>query len=337
MGTYSIISIMKERFREKIIKTKQLIAVLALGASLALSACGEIRTTSTIPLPPQTPTRPLLVPEIKPTLTPKPEVNKNIVNFKFTQGFENAIKPYGIQGELLREIITKTGNRYAEKYGCSLNLITIDVTDVSTIKVLPDGKMQYDADSSIRGNIKLPVKDFITLFTNNEKVIFWANLGKELQDTIIHSMGHACMGPEILISKKIDVGNGEKAYGFQGLTVLMELANGSKTLFTKVEEGMLEAFAINLESSYGNKAPSYMRLRSLSQMIIKKGWVSIDEVNSYLKTSNFLGFLQKLYGKPNIINVDIANTLDIYSELFIGTITPEQALLEIEGLRIINK
>lgn len=328
---------MKERVREIFNNSKRIVPALMLATSLLLASCSDIKPTSIsiTPLPPQIPTKPLLIPEIKPTLTPKSEVKKNLVNFKFTQGFENTIRPYGVQGELLREIISKTGNRYAERFGCFVSNITIDVANETKMKTLPNGAIEYSADSAFQGTIILPIKDLVMLFTNKDKVILWANLGKEIQDTILHAMGHGCMGPEILLSNKVDIGQGQKAYGYQGLTFLMELANGTKTKFTKVEEGMLEVFALNIEPNYGKKADSYMRLRSISQMIIQK-WVSVDEVNKYLKTSDVSGLLQKIYGKPRISNVEIANIIDIYSELFDGLLTPIEAFNELESLRLFN-
>jgi hypothetical protein len=200
--------------------------------------------------------------------------------------------------------INSGAQKFIDAYGCSADAIVINSAQIENN---PDKPNEDIMEQAQRGTINLELQTILDT-AKGDGVLS----GPMIEQTVFHATGHACKAPDVLLnpSEQFSVPDGQgKVIGFSGLSLIIQLPDGTTTKFTKIEEEVIEALRkLQYKKAYISTGNAYNSGADLFMAIMAR-YSNSSQINYFLDTSDVEGLAATILGK----NIKDVTTDDIIS------------------------
>jgi len=172
------------------------------------------------------------------------------------------------------------------------------------IRPYTEGEVELFADGSREVTLEVAGPGYIELGAEGD-----------VRNIVLHSMTHACVPDKPnMFSEPFAFSEGW-ILGYHGLSILVQLHDGTETAFRKIEEGVCERNASFL-GSYSVTSEAYFRVGTLTKEYFPKG----SNADQYAKMNDVHGFTATFFGVDrNAITLDhVVQLMAIYNSAYHG-------------------
>lgn len=210
-----------------------------------------------------------------------------------------------------KDAIRSAYSAYVSAYGCQSPLVTAVV------------------GTQIEGSV--PTGSTVEEQVEGSEISFFQQKNeKDVKNITEHALTHACKKKDSnkQFVNTFDLEPGATVVGVDGFMLDIQKSDGSRTKFTKIEEGVAEALAINLDSEYKVNSREYKEIGELAQKLMEIAHLKPSEVAKMVQSSNLKDFISAVYRKPveQLTEKDYKRITRAFNDVYSGYSTPQQVL-----------